>query len=578
MNCPYNGKYNVGLTILSPCQWTLLIRVNLCSINSKSGERDMNKNNEPLKSGPDCIIPIVKRVPLQGRADALFELVSAGGTKPHQLFFESADIIPFYGKMSIIVFDPCLRVSGRGTAFRLEALDTTGERFLNALEPAISQWATCCREDRRLLSGAIPPLNRDLDEMSRLREVTPFHVLRAILHKLKPATMPEHLFCGLFGAITYDFVDTFESLPPPHEDPQGEDDYFFYYGNNILMADHEGGMLNIICNALVFREEDSVPAFVEATERIEKIGKLLGEEKKSEPEAHRSCAMEVSDEFEKEEFIAIVEQMKKHIVAGDVFQVVPSRTLTVKGIPPPWQIYRVLRRINPSPYMFYLHDGRGVLLGASPEMLLRVSSAGGKRIVQTRPIAGTRPRGLVKGVIDTELDARHEVSLKTDFKELAEHSMLIDLGRNDIAKVSRPGTRIVVNPYSTEKYSHVQHLVTTVQGELRDDLDAFHAYLSAMNAGTLTGAPKLKAMELLRTREKFKRGFYGGAAGYFSINGDMDSCIVIRSMRTIGDCAYLRAGAGIVYDSVPELEFEETGRKLAATVHAIEEAAGRAAR
>ncbi len=197
---------------------------------------------------------------------------------------------------------------------------------------------------------------------------------------------------------------------------------------------------------------------------------------------------------------------------------------------------------------------------------------GEKRLVETRAIAGTRPRGIVNGGIDPELDSRFEASLKTDFKELSEHSMLIDLARNDIARVSKAGTRTVTDPYRTEKYSHVQHLVTTVKGELKDDLDAFHAYLAVMNAGTLTGAPKLKAMELLRRHEKSGRGFYGGAAGYFSINGDMDSCIVIRSMRVLDDTAYLRAGAGIVFDSVPEAEYDETERKLAAVRHAIEEA------
>lgn len=522
--------------------------------------------------GSNQIIPIVKGIPLKADVESIFEVLSDMGKKPHCLFFESADIVPFYGRMSIIIHEPCLRVRGKGAHFRIEALDALGERFLDHIYPDMALIGAAVRGHRRLISGQIPPPRRDLDEMSRLKEITPFHLLRAILKKLQPARTPEHLCCGLFGALAYDFIDTFESLPEPAMDPQGEDDYVFYYGNTILLADHEKGILNIISNALIFREEDAVSAFLEATERIEKIEKLL-DEKHEEPPVPCAKRLKVEQEFDRSEYMAIVDRIKEHIIAGDVFQAVPSRTTILSGgLPPSWSIYRVLRRINPSPYMFYIHDGKGVLLGASPEMLLRVTAADGKRIVQTRPIAGTRPRGIRGGAFDAELDARYEISLKTDFKELAEHSMLIDLGRNDIARVSRPGTRVVLNPYCTEKYSHVQHIVTTVQGELRPELDAFHAYLSVMNAGTLTGAPKLKAMELLRRYEKFGRGFYGGAAGYFNINGDMDSCIVIRSMRIIGDRAYLRAGAGIVFDSIPESEYEETERKLAATLKAVEQA------
>lgn len=530
----------------------------------------MNIDGNLVKGGPNRIIPLVKQATFES-VENVFKTLSDFGRKPHQLLFESADLIPFYGKMSIIVYDPCLKISGTGTSFCIEALDATGERFLDAILPDVSGIATCARESKSLLTGTIPSVARNIDEMARLKEVTPFHILRILLNKLRPVYIPEHLFAGLFGAISYDFVDIFESLPAPAMDPQKEPDYELYYGNTLLIADHEKMKLNIISNALIFKEEDAVPAFLEATGIIERIEKLLAEEQRPAPGA-MAAPMKIEEEMKRDEFVEVVKRMKEHIAAGDIFQVVPSRTVIVEGVPSPWSIYLTLRRINPSPYMFYVNDGRGVLLGASPEMLLRIT-VGEKRIVETRPIAGTRPRGIIDGAIDPELDSRQESSLKTDFKELAEHSMLIDLGRNDIAKVSKPGTRIVKDPYHTEKFSHVQHLVTKVQGELSDDLDAFNAYLSAMNAGTLTGAPKLKAMELLRRYERFKRGFYGGAAGYFGINGDMDTCIIIRSMRILDNRAYLRAGAGIVYDSVPELEYEETERKLAATIAAIRTAA-----
>jgi len=515
------------------------------------------------------LIPMTRELPLTEPADRLFERISESGTRPHALFFESADIVPYYGRMSVMIVDPCLRIRSKGGEFSLEALDETGRDFLKNLAGEIESYASCTHGET-MIRGMLPGIERTADEVSRLRAVTPFSLLRTILGHLVPEAAPSHLYCGLFGALTYDFIDTFEKLPGPLMDTQQEDDLVFYFANNLVLADHERQKLVIVANTLVFDEQEGVQAFTRAAGRIEAIKREL-QSKMPSPEQVKKNPLSMEDECSRDEYMAMVETMKAHITAGDIFQVVPSRTVTVKGISSPWNIYGKLRAINPSPYMFYINDGKGVLLGASPEMLLRVTT-GEKRIVETRPIAGTRPRGIVNEKMDPELDSRHEASLKTDFKELSEHSMLIDLARNDIARVSKAGTRTVTDPYRTEKYSHVQHLVTTVKGELKDDLDAFHAYLAVMNAGTLTGAPKLKAMELLRLHEKSRRGFYGGAAGYFSINGDMDSCIIIRSMRILGDTGYLRAGAGIVHDSVPEAEYDETERKLAAVKHAIEEA------
>ncbi|HZX45411.1 MAG TPA: chorismate-binding protein, partial [Candidatus Nanoarchaeia archaeon] len=232
-----------------------------------------------------------------------------------------------------------------------------------------------------------------------------------------------------------------------------------------------------------------------------------------------------------------------------------------------------LRKLNPSPYMFYINQSDGILLGASPEMSLRVQGEKEKTI-EIRPIAGTKPRGIVNEKIDPDLDSRYEAELKIDQKELAEHTMLIDLARNDVAKVSQTGTRFCNEPYVVEKYSHVQHLVSNVSGTLKKDLDALHAYLATMNMGTLTGAPKIEAMKLIRKYEKTRRGFYGGAVGYITPAGDMDTTIVIRSMFLKNNKAYIRAGAGIVYDSIPASEFAETEKKAKACLKAIEIAGG----
>jgi anthranilate synthase component 1 len=224
--------------------------------------------------------------------------------------------------------------------------------------------------------------------------------------------------------------------------------------------------------------------------------------------------------------------------------------------------------MNPSPYMFYLNTRNTILTGASPELNLRVSGTD-KRIVEIRPIAGTKPRGRLNGRIDPDTDVRYEAELKLDHKELAEHMMLVDLARNDIARVADAGSRSVNEMLITEKYESVMHLVSNVRGVLREDLDALSAYLATMNMGTLTGAPKIEAMKIIRRLEKNKRGYYGGAVMYLTVDGQFDSCITIRSIQIKDGTAYVRAGAGIVHDSVPRTEFEETQHKANSCLRAI---------
>jgi anthranilate synthase component 1 len=256
------------------------------------------------------------------------------------------------------------------------------------------------------------------------------------------------------------------------------------------------------------------------------------------------------------------------IIDGDIFQVVLSRTLTEPCPDEPLDVYKRLRELNPSPYMFYLNTPNTILMGSSPELNLRVSGTG-PRQVEIRPIAGTKPRGRIDGQIDADTDFRYEAELKLDRKELAEHMMLVDLARNDIARVANPGSRVVNELLTAEKYESVQHLVSNVKGMLRPDLDALSAYLATMNMGTLTGAPKIEAMKIIRQLEKSKRGYYGGAVMYLTVDGQFDSCITIRSLQVRDRTAYIRVGAGIVHDSVPKTEFEETEHKARSCLRAI---------
>jgi anthranilate synthase component 1 len=264
-------------------------------------------------------------------------------------------------------------------------------------------------------------------------------------------------------------------------------------------------------------------------------------------------------------YLKAVAKAKEYIAAGDVFQVVLSQRYEVEPGAPPFQIYRVLRRLNPSPYLYFLQMGELVALGSSPEMLVRVTAQETGSRIQYRPIAGTRPRSQ-----DEAADARLAEEMRNDAKEVAEHVMLVDLGRNDLGRVSQYGSVTVKELMKVERYSHVMHLVSALEATLRADVSAVQALRSCFPAGTLSGAPKVRAMEIIEELEPVRRGIYGGAVLYADARGNLDSCIAIRGMVLNGNKGYVQAGAGIVADSVPQKELEECANKAGAVLRAID--------
>ncbi|MBP8003679.1 MAG: anthranilate synthase component I family protein, partial [Elusimicrobia bacterium] len=274
-----------------------------------------------------------------------------------------------------------------------------------------------------------------------------------------------------------------------------------------------------------------------------------------------------ADSAERRRYIEAVKKAKGYIAAGDIIQVVPSRRVSVETKAHPLELYRALRRVNPSPYMYFFRDGDRHIVGSSPEMLVRLEDGR----AETRPIAGTRPRGATPAA-----DERLARELLADPKERAEHVMLVDLARNDLGRVSRPGSVRVDQFMDIERYSHVMHIVSKVTGALRPGLDAFDLFRATFPAGTLSGAPKIRAMEIIEELEPFRRGLYGGAVGYFSYTGNMDVAIAIRTLLLEKGRVHFQAGAGVVADSVPGKEFEETQNKMAALVAALRLAEGRA--
>ncbi len=367
-------------------------------------------------------------------------------------------------------------------------------------------------------------------------------------------------FCGgAVGYLGYDMVRFFEKLPEQTVDDLQIDDAFFLFTDTLLIFDHVKHALKVLCLARV--KDNPGRAYDEAVARIERLIARLRTPVYSRPSPAHSGAPSVSANMTREQYEAAVERCKEYIAAGDAFQVVPSMRFTVSLRARPFEVYRALRSVNPSPYMYFLDLGRRQIVGSSPEILVTVED----ETVTVRPIAGTRPRGATPAE-----DARLAADLLADEKERAEHIMLVDLGRNDIGRVCRYGSVTVDELMVIERYSHVMHIVSNVTGELDERHTIYDVMRACFPAGTLTGAPKVRAMEIIEELEPTRRGLYGGAVGYFSFNGDMDFAIAIRTLLAENGRAYIQAGAGVVADSVPENEYYECVNKSRALLAAIE--------
>jgi anthranilate synthase component 1 len=396
-----------------------------------------------------------------------------------------------------------------------------------------------------------------------------------------PAGLPR-FWGGAVGWMSYDLVRGFENLPRGHSpDDLGLPDLHVVLTDTLVVFDNLRQTIKVVATPYVPRPEKAEAAWHGAVKRIEEVIERLRRPGAPlspiapPPLGERGSASlrwgggeAPSSTFDREEFIDAVNRAKEYILAGDAFQVVLSQRLRVPlGGLEPFDIYRALRVVNPSPYMFHLEFPDARITGASPETLVRMEAGR----VEVRPIAGTRPRGS-----SAEEDELLGAELQADIKERAEHLMLIDLGRNDVGRVSRIGTVLVTEQMAIERFSHVMHMVSQVHGDLADGLGWHDVLRAAFPAGTLTGAPKIRAMEIIDELEPHSRGLYGGAVGYVSYSGNMDLAIAIRSLIATGDSIYVQAGAGLVHDSVPELEYEETLNKARAVLRAVALARGEA--
>ncbi|MBN2741880.1 MAG: anthranilate synthase component I [Rhodobacteraceae bacterium] len=394
----------------------------------------------------------------------------------------------------------------------------------------------------------------------------PFESLRALIAESR-IEMPEGLpaaAAGLFGYLGYDTIRLVEHLPNVNPDPIGVPDAVLMRPSVVAVLDGVKGDVILCAPAFQSSGLSARAAYAQAAERV---SDALRDLDRSPAEGRNLGEMrqvgEMRSNFTQQGYMDAVERAKDYIRAGDIFQVVPAQRWAADFPLPPFALYRSLRRTNPSPFMFFLNFGGFQIVGASPEILVRLREGE----VTIRPIAGTRPRGATPAE-----DKALEDDLLADKKELAEHLMLLDLGRNDVGRVAKIGTVHPTEKFIIERYSHVMHIVSNVVGELADGQDALSALLAGLPAGTVSGAPKVRAMEIIDELEPEKRGIYGGAVGYFAANGEMDMCIALRTALVKDETLYIQAGGGVVYDSDPLAEYQESVHKSNALRRAAEDA------
>lgn len=534
----------------------------------------------------------------------LVDTVQDGSRPTNTVLLESADIASKQHLTTIAVLAASAQITCTGDTVTLKALDTTdGPQALKAVAQCLSSAVT--RQSDSELVLHLPSVAEDsAEEHARLRERSTMEPLRILTDQV---VSHPHLPL-VAGAVAFDYLGTYESLPSVADGANTCPDYLFFNARIILVVDHPSGSCQLVGASLdaaqLSAQMDALEAAInelpaqapsapaEQTAPAQQTTQAASAHQQtatpeaqapSTPAEQATPAQQAAEDtitayptMSDADFCELVAKMQQHIAIGDAYQVVPSRGFVI-DCPQPLQTYRYLHDADPSPYMFYIATDDFELFGASPESSLLHSAKTGQ--VAIRPIAGTRPRGFAPdGGIDHELDIRLELELRSDAKEVAEHVMLVDLARNDVARISAPGTRKVTQLLRVDRYSRVMHLVSEVTGQLASDLHPLDAFRASMTMGTLTGAPKLRAAELIRQYEGTRRGSYGGAVGYLRGDGELDTCIVIRSAFARGGKAIVQAGAGVVSDSVPQREADETAHKASNVLRAIAAAQGKTLR
>jgi len=469
------------------------------------------------------------------------------------------NVVPVFGEMTADIETPVSlfkKVAKGPESFLLESVEG-GERW--------GRYSFIGHRPQLLIRiwGEQIEIRRGNGEPTKLN-TSPFAYLKDLMddYRALPVTGLPRFYGGLVGYMGYDMVRFFEHLPDSKPDDVGMPDAVFMIPEQVIVYDNLTQTIKVVITCHVPDNVNPADVYDKAVKQIEETEKLLHVSMPSQPRPRGTPqALSLSANMDRRHFERIVSRAKEYIEEGEAIQVVLSQRFHTDLLVEPFEIYRALRRVNPSPYMYYLQINDEIIIGASPEVLVRLENGR----VALRPIAGTRPRGK-----DAAEDLRLEEELRADAKEQAEHVMLVDLGRNDVGRVAAVGTVEVKDLMVVERYSHVMHLVSHVEGNLAPGLDMFDVLGACFPAGTVSGAPKVRAMEIIDELEPTRRGLYAGAVGYFGFSGNMDFCIAIRTLVVRDGRVYLQVGAGIVADSNPANEYEETVNKGKALVKALE--------
>jgi|LSQX01.2.fsa_nt_gb anthranilate synthase component 1 len=506
---------------------------------------------------------------------ALFRALS--GTRNDTLLFESMDGNGRNNTQSLLFIQNAVRLECRARSVAVQALSVNGRGAIAALRPSLQQLGDLVEE-----GGDVTVHFRDTTDVKTSSSVAglvsspaPADVIRLFAYGWNLGSDDVRKRLHLPGVLAYDHIDYLEALPHAQRDNHGFPDFVFYLPEIVVVVAHETHTAHVLIHGYHATSYDK--RYAEDGRRADGLVDVIAGVSSAPLQAvdkalPRDWEASIGVDLNDAAYAKCVDDMVAHIARGDIFQVVPSRTFCMP-CRDAFRAYGALRQCNPSPYLFYVQTPQFALFGASPETSVKVR--GRPLRVSIHPIAGTRPRGVnAQGEVDSDLDSRLEAELKLNAKEVAEHMMLVDLARDDIARISRVGTRVVTSLLEVERYAHVMHLVSVVEGELHPDRDALQALLASSNMGTLVGAPKIEAAKLLREREYDKRGPYGGAVGYLTSDGALDTAIVIRAALVRDNKAYVRAGAGVVFDSDADVETAETRAKAMAVLRAIAIAEG----
>lgn len=482
------------------------------------------------------------------------------GQRYSTLLLESSEIRQKHNIESMMIIDSALRIVAYDTNVTMYALTKNGRNLFSLLERALPSAIKIIRTYNKI-KLIFPNIKNTIDEDTRLKSVSIFDCLRSLLNIVQsPKDVSKAIFLG--GLFSYDLISCFEPIPKLINHSQCPD-YCFYLSEILLIFDHQKHTSELIGTLFHADISEKNRLKIRMRELKEKINHTTSHSIPYKTIQHMKLRCNQNDELYKKNICKI----QRCIYQGEIFQAVPSRCFFLP-CPSALAAYHVLKQNNPSPYMFFMQDQIFTLFGASPESSLKYNS--NNRKIEIYPIAGTRARVYNEnGSLDIDEDNRIELEMRLNHKEISEHLMLVDLARNDLARVCTSGSRYVADLLKVDRYSFVMHLVSKVVGELHHNFDVLHAYQACMNMGTLTGAPKIRAMQIIYEIEQQRRNTYGGSIGYLTGSGHLDTCIIIRSAYVVNNIATVQAGAGIVIDSIPQSEADESRNKARAVLQAI---------